>query len=147
MLAIECYALDLSAYNLLFDGTHKDRSGNTKSLYEQLVTEKLLFLAIAIRTKIYQGLKWQSNEAAISHCGFLRRIKNGKEEPLELTIKAFCDKVIHADSLKKYLEAGVEKPILELTGTDQKQCEWVLSVSVSLFSESVLNWLEHAEET
>ena len=55
IMAINCYALDLAAYPLFMDGTHSDKEGKTMAVYEELLTSQLLALAIALRTKFYQG--------------------------------------------------------------------------------------------
>ena len=54
-LAIECHALDSTAHRLLIDTTLDDTVGKNRIAYEELVTEKLLALAIALRMKFYQG--------------------------------------------------------------------------------------------
>jgi hypothetical protein len=144
-LAIECHALDLSAYHLLFDGTHSDISGATKDIYEGLITSKLLSLAIAVRTKLYQKVDTNTSSFNNSHCGLLYKTKNNIEESISFTIKDVCDKIIHADTVSKHLEKGVEKPTISLKGKDQGKNEWELSISVSLFCESILNWVQEIE--
>ena len=53
-LAIECHALDSAVYPLLTDSILDDKAGKNRITYEELFTEKLLALAIALRTKFYQ---------------------------------------------------------------------------------------------
>lgn len=147
-LAIQCHALDISAYHLLADSTHSDKDGKTKATYEELFTSQLLSLAIALRTKFYQGLDHKSTTVYVSHCGLLYKYKQKQEETLNFSIKDVCDKIIHADEVSRYLENGVEKPTTTLQGKDNRdKSKWELSMSVSLFAEGVLNWVRDVEST
>ncbi|MGC8495343.1 MAG: hypothetical protein ACP5SH_26820 [Syntrophobacteraceae bacterium] len=144
-LAIQCHALDLSAYHLLVDSTHHDTDATSKVLYTELLTEQLLTLAIAIRTKFYQGTPHDDTAGYVQHCGLFYRYKGGAEEPALFTIKDICDKIIHADSVSKFLENGIEKATITLRGK-QRDVEWELGFSVNLFCEGVLNWLQGIHE-
>lgn len=144
-LAIQYHALDLSAHHLLLDGTHMDSSRKTKTVYEELFTGQLLALAIAIRTKFYQGLSHKETEKYVFHCGFLCKYENGKETPIRFSIKDICDKIIHAESVNRLLENGVEQPITILKSKGQRGEDWECSMSGSLFAEGVLNWIEDTE--
>lgn len=145
-IALRCYALDLAAHPLLLDGTHDDPSGATRAAYEELFTEELLTLAIALRTKFYQGLDSSSSVSFISPCGFLYRFgKDGEASDL-FTVKDVCDKIIHATAVQKYLEGGVPAPTTTLEGA-QSHVRWQLSFSVSLFIEGLLNWLDSLDHT
>lgn len=144
-LAIQCHALDLSAYHLLLNSTHRDIQGRSKVLYTELLTEQLLTLAIAIRTKFYQGTPHDTTSEYVQHCGLFYRYKGGTEEPALFTIKDICDKIIHADSVSKCLEQGVEKATITLRG-QQRDVEWELGFSVNLFCEGVLNWLQAIQD-
>ena len=66
-LAIECHALDLSAYELLLFPVHNDSRGLTRATYDELLTSKLLALAIALRTKFYQGTPYKGTEEYLEH--------------------------------------------------------------------------------
>ncbi len=145
-MAIQYHALDLSAYNLFLDGTHVGSSIKTKTIYEELVTRQLLALAIAIRTKFYQGCLNNGTEKYVVHCGFLYNEENGKEVALTFTIKDVCDKIIHADSLHRELENGVKIPLTILKGRGRGGVYWELSLSGSLFAEAILNWVEDLEK-
>jgi hypothetical protein len=143
-MAVRCYALEMAAHPLLLNGTHDDPSGATKAAYEELFTEELLALAIALRTKLYQGLDPSSSARFINPCGFLYRFgKHGESTDL-FTVKDVCDKIIHASTVQKYLEADVPEPTIVLEGT-QNHVRWQLSFSVSLFIEGLLNWLDTLE--
>lgn len=118
----------------------------TKSAYEELLTTRLLSLAIALRTKFYQGLDHRSTISHISHCGLLYRYKNNREETLNFSMKDVCDKIIHADSIIRYLEPDVQLPTTTFSGADPRSnSTWELSMSVSLFAEAILNWIHCAE--
>ena len=147
-LAVQCHALDIAAYHLLFDSTHEDKSGKTKATYEELFTSQLLALAIALRTKFYQGENHEATVRYTSHCGFLSKYKNNAEESLGFSFKDVCDKIIHASTVSRHLEHGVQKPTTTLRGRAQdNKSEWELSISVSLFAEAVLNWVQDVEKT
>ena len=146
-LAIQCHALDLSAYDLLFTSTQVDKDEKTKNAYEEQFTSQLLTLAIALRTKFYQGYDHRSTISYVSHCGLLYKYGKNAEATEHFSIKDVCDKIIHANKVKKYLEAGIEKPTTSLCGKAQDGSLWELSMSVSLFAEAVLNWVRDVEET
>lgn len=146
-LAIECHALDVDAYPLLWDSTHDDKAERTKVLYERLVASKLLGFAIALRTKFYQGLDHKSTLALASFAGFLDRQHKGVATTDLFTFKDVCDKIIHAESVERYLEADVPSPTTTLRGTEWGKDSWELSICISLFMEAVLNWLDEVEET
>jgi len=147
-LAVQCHALDISAYHLLLDSTHADLSRRTKAAYEELFTGQLLALAIALRMKFYQGLDHEATISYVSQCGLLYKYRQSDEETVKFSMKDVCDKIIHADSISRYLEPGVEKPTTTLKGKDSRdQSEWELSMSVSLFAEGVLNWIEDEQKT
>ena len=73
--------------------------------------------------------------------------KKDIEENVAFSMKDVCDKIIHADSVSRYMEKGVEKPTTALRGKGNRdKSEWELSMSVSLFAEGVLNWVQDIEE-
>lgn len=76
-LAIECHALDLSACELLLFPVHDDSRGRTRATYDELLTSKMLALAIALRTKFYQGTPHQGTEQYLEHIGFFERERQG----------------------------------------------------------------------
>lgn len=137
-LAVECHALDVSAVRLLIDTTV-----NTPELvrrtYEEVFSEKLLSLAIALRTKFYQGVPSKGSEPFVGHSAFLLISK--REEIRAFTIKDVCDKIIHAESITRPLDDGTAQPVTQVRGTHQGK-PWVLHISTGLFCEGVLNWIE-----
>ena len=146
-LAVQCYALDAAAYLLLLDSTHTDKSGKTKATYEELFTGQLLALAIALRTKCYQGLDHKNTVRYVSAAGLLYKYNNCCEETLNFSIKDVCDKIIHADTVSRYLEPGVPHPTTTFCGKDNRdKSTWEFSMSVTLFVEGVLEWLQDAEK-
>ena len=139
-LAIECHALDLSAFTLLVEGTHQP-SRSTKIAYEELVTSKLLLLAIALRTKFYLGISNADTGKYVNDCGFLDATCKGTEAPRPFGIKDICDKIIHADEVERKFTDGKNGIVTILRGS-QRSSTWTFHISMSLFSEAVLNWLD-----
>jgi hypothetical protein len=142
-LAIECHALDAGAIELLVDTT-VNAPGKIQTVYEELFSEKLLSLAVGIRTKFYQGTKHEGTEKYVSHCGFLFSFKDGNEKITGFSIKDICDKIIHADNLSRNMRNGTRHPITKLNGQFGKE-PWELQFSTGLFCEGVLNWVESLE--
>jgi hypothetical protein len=146
-LAIQCHALDISAYHLFVDSTHADGIEKTKDTYEELFTTQLLSLAIALRTKFYQGLDHRATVTYVSHCGLFYKYKKNNEETIAFSLKDVCDKIIHADTITRHMENEVRLPATTFCGTDNRdKSAWELSMSVSLFSEVVLNWIHSVED-
>jgi hypothetical protein len=137
-LAVECHALDVSAVRLLIDTT-LDAPERICNTYEELFSEKLLSLAIALRTKFYQGVPSKGSERFVQHSAFL--LMTEKEDIKHFTIKDVCDKIIHAESITRPLNDGTAQPVTQVRGTHQSVA-WVLHISTGLFCEGVLNWLE-----
>jgi len=148
-LAVECHALDSAAFPLLSDSILNDKAGKNRVAYEELFTEKLLALAIALRTKFYQGVNSAKTAYYSNDCGLLYRLEGEVEQgPVEFTFKDVCDKIIHADSIHKSVESAYEAEITRLHGTEQrrgKKVTWRLDLSVTLFTECVLNWVAKNE--
>lgn len=144
-LAVECHALDSAAFPLLSDSILDDKAGKTRATYEELFTEKLLTLAIALRTKFYQGIDAAETARYSLDCGLLYRIEGEVDQgPVEFNFKDVCDKIIHADSVHKSVETAHDAEITTLHGTEQrkgKKVAWRLGLSVTLFTECVLNWV------
>lgn len=109
--AIQCHALGLSAYHLFHDSTHFDKTGKTKAIYEELYTSQLLGLAIALRTKFYQGLDYKKADSYVSPCALMYKYTSKGEENQSFSMKDICDKIIHADSVSLPLEKDIEKPM------------------------------------
>ena len=144
-LAIECHALDSAAYPLLTDSILDDKTGKNRITYEELFTEKLLALAITLRMKFYQGAEPAETARYANDCGLLYKLDGAVEEgPLSFTFKDVCDKIIHADNIEKSLDTYSDSEITTLFGAEQrrgKPLPWKLGLSVTLFTECVLNWV------
>lgn len=147
-LAIECHALDSTAHRLLIDTTLDDTVGKNRVAYEELVTEKLLALAIALRMKFYQGADPAETASYANGCGLLDRIDGVKEEEVSFTFKDVCDKIIHADNIVWSIATASDAEWTDLFGAEQrggKSVLWHLGLSVTLFAQSVLNWIATKE--
>ena len=146
-LAIQCHALDMAGAHLFLpaQSTHVDESGRTKATYEELFTSHVLALAIALRTKFYQGADHKATIRYMSCCGFLDKTAQGKTTTDTFSMKDVADKVIHADTIHRFLEPGVKDPVTTLRGRRRingVEESWELSFSMTLFTEAVLNWLQ-----
>jgi hypothetical protein len=142
-LAIECHALDSTAIDLLIDTTI-NKPATIKPAYEELFSEKLLALAIGLRTKFYQGVPHSETYRFIGHSAFLFSDESIDVDPQPFTIKDVCDKIIHANIISRPLDDGTRQPVTQVRGK-YKCKEWVLHISTSLFCQGVLNWLETLE--
>ena len=143
-LAIECHALDLSAYDLLLFPVHNDSRGLTRTTYDELLTSKMLALAIALRTKFYQGVPHEGTESYLAHVCAYEQERKGTAES-HLTLKDACDKIIHADSVVRQFKEEQQRPLTILTGVAQDKAKWTLSFSLAHFADSILWWLEDVE--
>jgi hypothetical protein len=146
-LAVTAHALDLSAEDLFLTGTYSRRSPATKATYDALLSTNLLHLAVAVRTNIYQGSLSGDSKDFVSHCGFLDVETGGKQQSRDFSIKDVCDKIVHADEVFRELESlgGSSRTTTIIRGT-HKRNRWELSISVGLFCEALLNWLDIASE-
>lgn len=139
-LAIECHALDLSAFTLFVDGTHRS-SKSTKIAYEELLSSKLLMLAISLRTQFYQGVSPIDTVDYVIDCGFLDSNTKGNVVERPFSIKDVCDKLIHADEVKRDF-IDEKNGLLTILHGNERGSTWTFHISMSLFAESVLNWLD-----
>lgn len=148
-LSIECHALDSAAYPLFTDSILNDKTAKNRATFEELFTEKLLALAIALRAKFYQGLDYKETSYYANDCGLLYKIDGEKEDgPFEFTFKDVCDKIIHADKIEKFVGSSHEAEITTFYGAElrgRKKVPWKLGLSVTLFTECVLNWIAKKE--
>jgi len=105
-----------------------------------------LNLAVALRVNIYQGKMTGPKYAKLLHCGFL--YDDNDLVSKEFTIKDVCDKIIHADTVSK--EAlpphilGDSKMTMQFKGKHNRK-SWTLDLSVELFTEAVLNFVDELE--
>jgi len=144
-LAIQCHALDVSAGELLFAGTHADKDERTKAAYAEQFAASLLSLAIALRTKFYDGVNPRSTIPYVAHCGVLFANRDFTEEPIEFSMKEACEKIIDALTIEKDLGEEIEKATTTFCGRDCDGVQWEFSISVRLFAEAVLNWVRDME--
>ena len=72
-LTIECFALNAAAHALLKQSDYQDEHSRTLAAYEELVSEKLLHLAIALRTKFYQGVDHRTTSGFLEDTGLFAR--------------------------------------------------------------------------
>ena len=149
-LAIECHALDSTAHPLLIDSILDDKVGKNLIAWEELFSEKLLALVIALRIKFYQGADPAKTASYANACGLLYRIDGENEVgPVNFTFKDVCDKIIHADHFERSIGTSSDVEFTNLFGTEQrggKSVLWHLGLSITLFAQSVLNWIA-IEET
>jgi hypothetical protein len=148
-LAITSHALDLSAEHLFVSGTYNNKGPFVKEIYDGLLSTHLLQLAVAIRTNIYQGLLEGDSEKFVTHCGFLDIEDGEKERTVPFSIKDVCDKIIHADKISRELSdesVGSGRSVTVILGSRGKE-KWKMSISIELFCEAVLNWLDDVDET
>jgi len=147
--AIICHALDLSSHRLFLNSTYNNKKNEVKELYDVLLSTHLLQLAVAIRINIYQGLTCDGISSYVMHCGFLDITKDGKEETKEFSIKDVCDKIIHAKKIERKIgdcdKNNGSSSVMMLQGTHYGK-QWNCSLSVNLFCEAVLNWLDDIED-
>jgi hypothetical protein len=111
----------------------------TRRTYEELFSEKLLSLAVALRTRFYQGAPNKGSEPFVGHSAFL--LVSTREEIRPFTIKDVCDKLIHAKSITRPINDGTAQPVTQVRGTHQGD-PWILHISTGLFCEGILNWIE-----
>jgi len=108
-LAIQCDALDLGAYELLFTSTHIGKGERTKSAYEEQFTSHLLALAISLRTKFYQAYDHHATTSYLSHCGLSFTCGEDTAAPEQFSMKDVCDRIIHAITVRKDLKGEIER--------------------------------------
>jgi len=143
-IAIECHAHDLSAYSLFVSGAY-GVSKSTKIAYAELLSSKLLMLAISLRAKFYQGVSNNNTVDYVSECGILDYNSNGGMVEKPLSIKDVCDKLIHADEIKlNYTD--VKNGLITILKGKERGCAWTLHISMSLFAESILKWLDELSD-
>lgn len=143
-LAIECHALDLCTFELLLIPVHNDSRGLTRATHDELLTSKMLSLAITLRTKFYQGTPYEGTEKYLEHVVLFEQESKGKAKS-NFTLKDACDKIIHADSVVRQIKGQQRQPLTILTGIAQGGVKWSLSFSLAHLADSILWWLEDVE--
>ncbi|MBE0547369.1 MAG: hypothetical protein IH627_06905 [Rubrivivax sp.] len=144
-MAIECHALDVAACEMLFNSVHRDRAGATQATYDELLTTKMLALAIALRTKFYQGIPYAGTEKYMENVGFMELESKSVTKGWRFTIKDVCDKIIHADEVTRLFDKP-DQPLTVLSGTGPGNTKWTLGFSLSIFADAMLWWVEELDE-
>jgi hypothetical protein len=136
--------------SLLRHSSYEDAEGRTTALYEELLSEKLLQLAIAIRTKFYQGTDHRQTSGFLEDTGhYLKGVTAQDEAQHPYTLKDVCDKVIHATSVYFVLDSELDVTYIELHGTQpsgREQHDWMLSLLLPEVCEGILGWLDATTE-
>jgi hypothetical protein len=148
-LAIECYTLAHSGMTLL-ESEYEDSEGRTAAIYETLLSEKLLHLAIAIRTKFYQGTDHRRTSGFLEDTGtYVKGVSAKDEAEHAFTLKDVCDKIIHANSVYYEIDAEFDIAYLQLFGqlrVGQEQQHWMLTLFVPDLCIGILEWLDATAE-
>ena len=98
-------------------------------------------LAISIRTKFYQGVPFEGTEKYVIDCGSLDEDKKGVQVQRSFTLKDICDKLIHANQLERIFTDKENGLVTTIHGIEGKT-RWQFVLSISLFAEAVLNWID-----
>jgi hypothetical protein len=149
-LAIECYALCQAGMSLLRHSDYEDGEGRTKALYEELISEKLLQFAIALRTKFYQGADHRRTSGFLEDTGTLFKGTSAEDETTPpYTLKDICDKIIHATAVYLVLDDDVDITYISLHGEQsigKTTQTWMLTLLPETF-ERILGWLDATTES
>ena len=136
-LAITCHALDSQFDGLFNSETICGPSERTKDAYERLLSETLINLAIAIRVSPLSK-EPEYTDGFGGPCGLFDANRS-------MTIKDVCDKIIHADSIRKPIEPGTRFGCIELRGTHFGK-QWDFGLGLTIFSEYLLLLLDRVED-
>ena len=149
-LTIECYALASSAHLLLRDEGNAPPSDRTQSLYEEIFSEKLLQLAISIRTRFYQGADHRRTSGFMEQTGELFKWVSGQDEAAHpYTLKDVCDKIIHANTVFIESFMSSENTFIALSGEHRIAGQiqgWAMNIFPIDLCEGILGWLDTIEE-
>jgi hypothetical protein len=149
-LTIECFSLCTSVYALLQDSEYPDEDGRTASICEELISEKFLALAIALRTKFYQGADHRRTSGFLEGSGVLYKIDGLDESgPHPFTLKDVCDKIIHAESVYISLDSDWQAELIDFSGRQRvgkSEQRWSLGISVPALCTGILGWLDATTE-
>lgn len=98
-------------------------------------------LAISLRIKFYQGVSDSDTNDYVIDCGFLDSSTKGALIEQSFSIKDVCDKLIHADAVERKFTDS-ESGLLTILRGSHRRSPWTFHISISLFADSVLNWLD-----
>lgn len=115
-------------------------------MYDELLTSKMLALAIALRTKFYQGTSSHGTESYMEHVGFLELQTKAITKGWKFSIKDVCDKIIHADTVRRQFEGDWSQPLTILEGTGPGQVRWTLGFRLAHFADCLLWWINDLDE-
>ena len=135
---------------LLRHSEYEDSDGQTKAIYEELISEKVLQLAIVIRTKFYQGADHRRTSGFLEDTGTLFKGTSAEDETTPpYTLKDICDKIIHAKTVYLVLDDDVDITYISLHGEQSigtKTQTWMLTLLPETF-EGILGWLDATTES
>jgi hypothetical protein len=141
-LAIQSHALDTQFDKLFNSGTICDKSEATVRTYNRLFLTTLLSLAVAIRVSLAKEPEYLS-QGRFSAAGLF--VEGGAPgNTTGFALKDICDKIIHAHKIFKPIEHAVQGASCELQG-EYRGKPWVFGLSVLIFSECVLQWLDQLD--
>lgn len=142
-LAIICHALDGQFDSLFNSPTICGFRESIHTTYTRTLASNLLHLAVSIR--VGRAHLPSYNEKIIGPCGFLDCQVDGVTSSEPFSVKDVCDKIIHADSIERPIEAGVKNGTITLTGKNHEQ-RWTLHLSLAMFCEYILGFLDTDEK-
>ncbi len=148
-LCLLCHGLDLTSSNLFTGSTYTNPSDQTKSVLHSLLSSSLLNLAVSIRVNLYQGLI--ENKTIPLEAMAADYYEDSELITKSVTIKDVCDKIIHADTVKKpvFPEGLLAHDVIltfQLKGMCRKKT-WTLNLCLELFTEGVLILLDEIENS
>lgn len=149
-LAIECFALTSSAHALFGDSDQGKQGTRTQAVYGELFSEKLLQLAICIRTKFCQGIDHRRTSGFMEETGELFKWVKGQDESAHpYTLKDVCDKIIHAEAVFIEPDEAPGFSFIALHGEHRiagKVQGWAMNIFPLPLCEAILGWLDAVEE-
>lgn len=141
-LAVTCHTLDTGFDKLFNTQMICDKSPALSESYEKLFATSLLSLAVSIRVSLNRDPGYRSISSGVGACGLFDA--GAPHEDGSFAIKDVCDKIIHANDICKPIEPGIRGAGCRLRGTYQKN-PWEFGLSVSIFCEYILEWLDRID--
>lgn len=147
-LCFQCYGLGLTSSYIFSESTYKNPSEQSKSALHSLLSASLLHLAISIRINLYQDTI--DNHIIPLESMAADYYENDKLISRQISIKDVCDKIIHADSVKKpiFKDWPLERHeyiTIQLRGLNKGK-EWTLNLCLELFAQLILEITDKAEK-
>lgn len=150
-LAIQCHALDISTQELFYSNSKISDNKIIQDSYSAIYSETVLNLAIAIRTKIYQGYEQFKSSKYTNQIGSLYIYnKLGNYDTTtddfsekDFSIKDVCDKIIHSTMFSRSISPGEEQPTTMITGKEVSNRKgWELYVDMAKFCLVILEVID-----